>query len=135
MLPIWGIQREKELDEFLAMQEHPPRMDGEIAALIEADRKSLSGSFCRGCGYCMPCPAGIEINTCARISLLLRRSPAAQWLSEAFQEKMNRIDGCLHCGRCETKCPYGLPTQALLQENLRDYREVLAAARGGEQSV
>ena len=105
VLPIWGVQREAELDEFIAMIENPPRMTDEIVALIERERTALSGSFCRGCGYCMPCPAGIEINTCARMTLLLRRSPSAQWFSEQNQAMMKRIEGCLHCGLCETKCP------------------------------
>ena len=39
---------------------------------------------------------------------------------------MNRIEDCLHCGQCESRCPYMLKTQALLMENLKDYREVLA---------
>lgn len=129
VLPIWGIQRESELDEFLQMNDAPAHMDDELAAIIEADRQSLSGSFCRGCGYCMPCPAGIEINNCARISLLLRRSPTEQWFSEEYQAKMNRIEDCLHCGQCESRCPYGLNTQTLLVENLKDYREMLAARR------
>ena len=68
VLPIWGVQRERELDEFISYIEHPPVMTEEIAAVIEHDRKELSGEFCRGCGYCMPCPAGIEINNCARMS-------------------------------------------------------------------
>ena len=126
VLPIWGIQRETELDEFIAMMQNPPAMDDERTALIERDRAALSGSFCRGCGYCLPCPAGIEINTCARMSLLLRRSPSAQWLSERNQAMMRNIEQCIHCGHCESKCPYGLKTQALLQENYRDYCEVLA---------
>ena len=133
VLPIWGIQRESELQEFLALQEQPPSMDGEIAALIGADRKSLSGSFCRGCGYCLPCPAGIEINNCARMSLLLRRSPMEQWFSGENQAKMNRIEDCLHCGQCEDRCPYGLKTQSLLMENLTDYRQMLAATQRGAQ--
>lgn len=127
VLPIWGIQRERELDEFLGMNDAPARMDDELAAVIEADRQSLAGSFCRGCGYCMPCPVGIEINNCARISLLLRRSPAEQWFNEEMQAKMNRIEDCLHCGQCENRCPYGLTPQTLLTENLKDYREMLAA--------
>ena len=98
----------------------------EIKAIIEKDQKELSGNFCRGCGYCMPCPAGIEINTCARMSLLLRRSPSANQLTERGQAMMKKIEGCLHCGACMKKCPYGLNTPKLLEENYEDYKNVLA---------
>ncbi len=126
VLPIWGVQREHELDEFLSYIDNPPAMTDEIKAIIEADRKQLYGSFCRGCGYCMPCPVGIEINNCARMSLLLRRSPSAGHLSEAGQAKMMKIKDCLHCNQCASKCPYGLNTPELLARNLKDYEEVLA---------
>ena len=101
-------------------------MTDEIKAIIEKDQKELSGNFCRGCGYCMPCPAGIEINTCARMSLLLRRSPSANQLTERGQAMMKKIEGCLHCGACMKKCPYGLNTPKLLEENYEDYKNVLA---------
>lgn len=126
VLPIWGIQREKELDEFLAYIKNPPVMTEEIKALIQKDREELAGDFCRGCGYCMPCPVGIEINNCARMSLLLRRSPSENQLTKEVQKKMQQIENCLHCGQCKSKCPYGLDTPALLQKNLEDYRQVLA---------
>ena len=118
--------REKELDEFLSYIDNPPRMDAEMSAVIAHDREELCGEFCRGCGYCMPCPAGIEINNCARMSLLLRRSPSAEHLSPAGQAKMKKIEGCLHCNQCKAKCPYGLDTPALLARNYEDYKRVLA---------
>ena len=96
---------------------------------IEKDKKELAGDFCRGCGYCMPCPAGIEINQCARMSLMLRRAPAAAWLTEEWQQKMHQIENCRHCGHCMSKCPYGLNTPELLQANYKDYWEVLAASK------
>ena len=101
-------------------------MSPKIREIIEKDRAELSGEFCRGCGYCMPCPAGIVINNCARMSLLLRRSPSAGWLGEEWQERMKKIEDCLHCNQCKSKCPYGLDTPALLEKNLEDYRNVLA---------
>ena len=55
----------------------------------------------------MPCPVGIEINTCARMSLLLRRSPSETHLSPEGQAKMMKIKDCLHCNSCASKCPYG----------------------------
>ena len=126
VLPIWGVQRESELDEFLSYIENPPVMTEEIKALIEKDRGELLGEFCRGCGYCMPCPMGIEINNSARMSLMLRRAPSEAWLTPAWQEKMKLIEKCLHCGKCKSKCPYGLDTPALLEKNYRDYQEILA---------
>lgn len=129
VLPIWGVQKETELDEFLSYVNHPPVMDEAITTLIENDRKMLCGDFCRGCGYCMPCPVGIEINNCARMSLMLRRAVSAEWLTEAWQEKMAKIEDCLHCGKCASKCPYGLDTPSLLEKNLEDYRKVLSGER------
>ncbi len=126
VLPIWGVQRESELDEFLSYIDNPPAMTEELAEVIRNDREELLGDFCRGCGYCMPCPAGIEINNCARMSLLLRRSPSAAQLSPEGQEKMMKIENCIHCNQCKSKCPYGLDTPALLQKNLEDYKRVLA---------
>ncbi len=126
VLPIWGVQRERELDEFLSYIDNPPVLNEELSAVIAGDREELLGDFCRGCGYCMPCPAGIEINTCARMSLLIRRSPSAAQLTPGAQEMMKKIENCLHCGRCKAKCPYGLDTPGLLEKNYQDYREILA---------
>ena len=123
--PIWGIQRESELDEFLSYQDNPPALTEERMEYITKEREELAGEFCRGCGYCMPCPAGITINNCARMSLLLRRSPAANWLSESGQAMMKKIEGCINCGKCKAACPYGLDTPALLKRNYEDYKTFL----------
>lgn len=126
VLPIWGVQKESELDEFLSYIDNPPVMTEELAAVIKKDREELLGEFCRGCGYCMPCPVGIEINNCARMSLMIRRAPAEAQLTEEMQAKMKKIEDCLHCGKCKTKCPYGLDTPTLLEKNYKDYCDILA---------
>ncbi len=126
VLPIWGVQRMSELEEFLSYIACPPTMTEEIRSLIEKDRKELMGEFCRGCGYCMPCPAGIEINNCARMSLMIRRAPSAAQLTPEMQAKMMKIEECLHCNKCMSKCPYHLNTPELLAKNLKDYKEILA---------
>ena len=122
VLPIWGIQRMEELQQFLACAEKPPAMDFAMRDFIERERRSLSGEFCRGCGYCMPCPVGIKINDCARMSLMIRRAPTSVYMDEAHQADMEQITECLHCGQCSSRCPYGLDTPALLEKNLQDYR-------------
>ncbi len=124
-LPIWGIQKESELDEFISYQKQAPVLTKDIEEIIQHDRKELAGQFCRGCGYCMPCPQGIIINQCARMSLMLRRAPAENWLLEKWQAEMNKIKDCIHCGKCMTHCPYGLNTPELLQKNYEDYQTFL----------
>lgn len=131
VLPIWGVQREKELEDWLSFMEQEPKMTEEIRAFIEKEKTELVGEFCRGCGYCMPCPAGIQINTCARMSLMLRRSPSARWLEPPMQAEMKKIENCKNCGACKKKCPYELNTPELLRKNYEDYKQVLA----GEVSV
>ncbi len=131
VLPIWGIQKMTELEEWLSYMDEPPALDAEISAFIKKEKQELNGEFCRGCGYCMPCPAGILINNCARMSLMVRRAPSASWLNETWQANMKKIEDCLHCGQCMEKCPYKLNTPELLQKNYEDYQKILA----GEVSV
>ncbi len=123
VVPIWGIQRESELDEFIELEKNPPALDENMWKIIEQDRKELQGSFCRGCGYCLPCPADIPIPMAARMSLLLRRSPYQKYLSDKWEEQMNRIENCTDCGHCKAHCPYELDTPELLKLMLEDYRE------------
>jgi predicted aldo/keto reductase-like oxidoreductase len=123
--PIWGVQRECELDEFLAYNENPPTMTDDIKAYIQKDKEELSGDFCRGCGYCMPCPVGIQINNAARMSLMIRRAPVDAQLSEASQTMMKQIEKCINCGKCKSLCPYGLDTPNLLKKNYEDYKTFL----------
>lgn len=126
VVPIWGIQRESELDEWLSYFSNTPALDDEMMGIIAADRAELSGDFCRGCGYCLPCPEGIVINQCARISLMVRRAPSEAWTNDYWQEQMDKINSCRECGVCMTRCPYGLQIPDLLRKNLADYKQILA---------
>ena len=126
VLPIWGIQREGELEEWLAFMEQVPELDGEMQDFIAREQRELAGEFCRGGGYCMPCPVGIQINQCARMSLMLRRAPSQNWLTGEMQAEMKKIEQCLHCNQCSSKCPYELDTPALLAKNYEDYQRVLS---------
>ena len=126
LVPIWGIQREKELDDWLSFMDETPVLDEELKAFIAAERSALMGSFCRGCGYCMPCTVGIVINQCNRMSLMIRRAPSEAWLNGYWQGEMAKIDECVDCRQCVSKCPYELDIPNLLRKNLEDYRNVLA---------
>ncbi len=125
VVPIWGIQRQGELEEIFRLYEAPPELDEEAVAAIARDRAALAGSFCRSCGYCLPCPVGIPISDANRMTQLLTRSPSAQWLTKAWQEKMSRVEKCTRCGACAKKCPYELKPYETMPEHLEFYREYL----------
>ena len=125
-LPIWGIQRMSELEQWLSFFEKEISYSDEIREFIENDRKQLMGDFCRGCGYCSPCTVGIVINQCARMSQMIRRAPSKAWLTDYWKTEMARIADCIHCGACLSRCPYELNIPELLRKNYEDYNNILA---------
>ena len=126
VLPIWGIQRMSELEQWLAFFQKEIVYSDEIREFIENDRKQLMGEFCRGCGYCAPCTVGIVINQCARMSQMIRRAPSQAWLTDYWQTEMARIADCIDCGACMKRCPYELNIPELLRKNYEDYNNILA---------
>ncbi len=124
VLPIWGIQKISELDEFLSYDEGLI-LDDELKSIIESDKKEIGSDFCRGCAYCMPCPEEIKINICARMSLWIRRFPTEPNLTPEWQKIMNDTSKCIECYNCVDKCPYGLDIPRLLKENYNDYMDIL----------
>ena len=125
VLPIWGIQKMEELNEFLSYDENTILTD-DLKADIEKDKEELGENFCRGCGYCMPCPEGINISLCARMSLWIRRFPTEPHLTPEWQQKMADIENCIECYACVDNCPYELDIPELLKENYEDYQNVLS---------
>jgi len=128
VVPIFGMQKEAELLQFLSYADNPPVYDDAMRTRVDKQRKELSGDFCRGCGYCQPCPVGIDIWQCARISLMIGRAPSAPWLGEKWRAEMDKIKDCINCGRCKSRCPYGLDTPALLRRELERYDKLYAEA-------
>ena len=111
-------------------------MTDEIAAFIEADRRNLMGDFCRGCGYCMPCTVGIQINNCARMSQLIRRAPSENFLSEEWQANMMQIEQHFFEDAVKNADKFIHPDDldlimdffdaGKLRKNLADYKDILA---------
>ncbi len=123
-VPIWGIQKKEELHQFLDCAQQGITMTPELQAVIEKDRKELAGNFCRGCGYCMPCREGIQINTIARLPQLLRRSPWQQYMNEEWMQGTGQGGDLPPLRRCvKPAAPTASTVPSCCRESLEDWRQ------------
>lgn len=122
VLPLWGVQTLDQLEDFLALEADPPGLTPQIQAAIAKDRAELDKAFCRGCGYCLPCPVGIPINDVARMALTLGRMRWENFTTPDWQKKVATAANCINCGLCAKRCPYGLETPRLVKENWDFYQ-------------
>jgi len=76
---------------------------------------------CTGCGYCMPCPFGVDIPTLfaaynRRVSEGLVPGLQTYISCTSLKAKPTGASACRHCGKCETKCPQNLLIRDYLDE-------------------
>jgi len=129
VLPIWGVQSMAELDEFIALEAAPPVWDTVMEQAAAIEREALEGTFCRGCGYCLPCPQDIVIPFIARMNRLLRRSPWQAFAIPEWKANMETAKSCTRCNACASRCPYGLDPAGLVAENVLDYEQFMREQR------
>jgi len=101
------------------------------AALSEEDRREierhlerlrkLADLYCTGCGYCMPCPAGVDIPGVLGAYNLGRVYGLWKVAEEHYRRILNNpnkqgAEACKDCGACEKKCPQKIPVRKYLRE-------------------
>jgi predicted aldo/keto reductase-like oxidoreductase len=96
--------------------------DMELYAAVRSVFAASNKIPCQGCGYCLPCPKGVNIpgcfaayNTCYAISKKLGRH---QYMTStgSFSEKRGNAGQCAACHACEKKCPQMIPIADKLKE-------------------
>lgn len=78
--------------------------------------KELGSEFCRRCGYCAPCPQGINIPQNLLLVNYLRKYGLADWARQRYSAMSVTAKDCVKCGACEKKCPYNLPIRDMLEK-------------------
>ena len=78
--------------------------------------KELGSQFCRRCGYCAPCPQGINIPSNFLFANYLRHYGLAAWAKDRYNSMPKNATDCVKCGICETRCPYELPIREMLEK-------------------
>jgi len=77
---------------------------------------------CSGCGYCMPCPAGVNIPRNFELLSAARLYHARDWARGCYKwlKPEARASNCKACGRCLDKCPQKIPIIEQLREVVRE---------------
>jgi aryl-alcohol dehydrogenase-like predicted oxidoreductase len=124
VIPIWGFEKESELDEVVGFEKKPPVLDEKLKELIKKDQKELSTQFCRGCEYCKPCPKNIDIPFGMRFPFLVKRFKKENILNKDTDAKMKMLQECINCKKCVKRCPYNLNIPSTLKKNYSYYCEL-----------
>ena len=111
---IPGMMSLQQLEDNLSVAEMPDLTKEEKEVLF-AEADSLGQKFCRRCGYCAPCPQGINIPMCFITEGYYTRYDLKEWATERYGSLVAKAGDCTKCGACEPKCPYDLPIRDMLE--------------------
>jgi predicted aldo/keto reductase-like oxidoreductase len=124
---ISGMRSVGEVEENCATASRVDPLSDEEKVAIEMsmdENKRLADLYCTGCGYCMPCPHGVNIP----VNFHIMNSHRIYGLLDYAQRRYNRLSKpahpergkqaaeCVECGECEPKCPQKIKIIAQLKE-------------------
>jgi len=128
VVPDPGVERVEEVEEIVAVVNDPPRLNDADMRQIEFIKSELGRTFCRQCLYCMPCPNGVNI-WMTNITRKMHRLWPEDEFFKIMDAPLKSAEGCVQCGECEAKCPYGLPIREMIQDSLAYYRQLREGRR------
>ena len=97
-------------------------LNDEDKAACQKIVSELGKNFCRRCGYCAPCPQGINIPSNFLFANYLRHYGLAEWAKGRYYSMEKTAKDCVKCGLCETRCPYELPIREMLVKVAEDMK-------------
>ncbi len=108
---IWSAEKELSPEDIKLIIEQMDRL------------KKMAGPCCTGCGYCKPCPHGVDIPGVLGFYNDGRVYGLRESVREKYQEWVSReaegnytASWCKECGACEKKCPQKIPVIKQLKD-------------------
>ena len=89
--------------------------DPEQLEALAKEKEAWGELFCRRCGYCMPCPSGLNIPFLLLLEGYYNRYELKDWAISRMGTQEKKYSDCTECGECLEKCPYSLPIPELMK--------------------
>ena len=101
--------------------------EAEVLRAVKADIEAKVKAPCTGCGYCMPCPKGVDIPGTFRCYNSMYTENAwtgrrEYWQVVSLRREPAFATQCVECGACEQHCPQHLPIRSLLKQADKELR-------------
>ncbi len=116
---IPGMGNAEEVEQNTCEEVYQPLSE---ADKIECEKiaKELGNEFCRRCGYCEPCPKGINIPQNILLANYKKKYGLSDWAKVRYDAMEGKAEECIKCGVCETRCPYDLPIRSMLETVVKE---------------
>lgn len=138
---ISGMADPKEVDENTKAGKTGAPLSAkerDMVAFIQDQTSRLGGKFCTSCGYCLPCPKGVNIPGIFRLWNIMRGYGNSEYSQGEYAKLCDQTHwadfsgagaaACVECGKCEKKCPEQLP----ICEDLKKAHAELAVKQAGK---
>ena len=131
-----GMNSFEQLNENLAVAERitPLSMSFEDLETVELVKRVMRNSLkinCSTCGYCMPCPRGVNIPECMKIYNEKYLFGHKGFINQSFMDYYQYVGGimgnsgnagkCNGCGKCLRKCPQNLDIISELKKVKKEF--------------
>lgn len=116
---IPGMESIKQVKENASIGKEIVQLTEEENKKIADEIKELGNEFCRRCGYCLPCPQGINIPYVFNFKAYYERYDLKDWAIDRYYASSAHASDCIKCGKCEERCPYKLPIRKMLEDTIK----------------
>lgn len=117
---IPGMDKLEQVEQNLKAAKEFKPLTEEERAILKAEAEAIGPNFCRRCGYCMPCAAGIDIPQVFIFHLQYTSYGLKDAIPKRYAGLKAKASDCIECGACEKRCPYDLPIRERMKQVAKD---------------